>query len=376
LLFLFITQVILQGHFQPGDGPGYHYRAITAIAMFSEGTFLITPQMLAINYSGYPAYFIAPIYILGGPSPHLVHLVQLMLHVHVAFMLYRLTDIAMKSSSAPKYVFFFALFFPDSMGLAFYHLKDVLILWCIAVAMLNTTKIIYQGYSQKRLLWVLFACVYLATLRIPYALLTILSIGAAVMEGKFISRKLAWFGKITAVAFLFYLFRDHFEASYDTAAGFMEVDSYRYSAFGEAYSPKELVSVIIRSPLRGFKYILKVFSAFMTGGLAAIREIYDIDLELARLNTSHPFVVLGAAWRFANLPFTLFGLFLILRRFRREFDCVLSISAFLMISMFVIGYSGRWGLPGMMINCIAWGVGYSRISIFQTKIPRRSGVSL
>lgn len=360
-LVIWSQYFVFQGEFAFGDGEGYHLAAILALDHFKEGQFFITGEMLRLNYPGYPAYFIAPLYALGGPEPVLVVLAQLILHLHIAIMIYQMTQSIEDRFPAGRYAFFFALFFPDSIAHSLYHLKDVLILWCIVVALLNSVLIVKFGVTWRYLLAVAIAASFLAILRIPSFLLALLAFAVALTERQLTFRN-ALIAKMLTLGLVAWLFWDLFDVSYAGVEGLMSRDRDQESFFSEAQSPLELVSVVVNSPLRGLRYALTIFQAVFTGGLAVVRRIGEIEYELSLLNVAYPIIAIGALWRWVNIPFTLYGLWVILKTCRRNTKPVLVFSGLLMATMFILGYSARWGLAGMIINCIAWGIGYSRRS--------------
>jgi len=359
-LVIWSQALILQGRFSPGDGEGYHLAGIVALDYFAEREFFITGEMLRLNYAGYPAYFIGPLYALGGRVPILVILAQLILHLHIAVMIYQMTRCVETEYRAARYAFLFALFFPDSIALSLYHLKDVLILWLTTLSLLNSVLITRFGISGRRLLGVALASTFLATLRTSNVLLVLLAFAIALANQETISRYTAAVAKAAVLGLVVWLLSDLISSSYKEVEGLMRSDYYREGVFPEAESPEELISVIGDSPLRGILQGAKVIQAMLTGGYAAVREIREMEFQLSLLNVASPIVSLGALWRYLNLPFTAYGLWVLVSRRRRTASPVLAFSLLVMATMFVLGYGGRWGLPGMVLNSMAWGIGYSR----------------
>lgn len=327
-----------------------------------QGTFFITGGMLALNYPGYPAYFMAPIYIAGGAAPPLIHIAQLVLHAHIAMMLYTMVRAVEVKYQSAKYVFFFALFFPDTIALSLYLRKDVLILWCIVVVLMHTTHSIRYGFTLKRALLIGLITSYLAILRMPYALVMLVPTCFAVADQPAISRRISLFLKVFSVLLIVPLFKSQIESAYIGASALMATETaYGEGRFGYADTPFELLAVLRATPLKGIWYILVVVGAFFFGGFAALRAIRDLFSDIHGLHIAGRIFALGSAWRFINLPFTLFGVWILVRHHRRGMGPLLVFTVLLMIIMFVIGYGGRWGLAGMIINCVAWGIGYARI---------------
>lgn len=374
-LFIWVYEFFLKERFLYGDGEGYHEGAIIAIDYFSRWQFTVPQEAMDLTFIGYPAYFIAPIYILGGVEPKLPIMVQLVLCLHIGIMLYKMTALCTGNYKAAKAVLFFSLFFPEVIGLALYLLKDMLILWLIVASLYCAILIREKGFNMRYAVYILLMVIYLHTLRAGYSVLTFLVcfVTAALPKTRYMEKKIAYSVASVAVmgGIVFFLFAN----SPTLTSGYLTQlaeDGYFLQSVNEDAS--NLASVVIKYPKETIIYILKILQAMLAGGLAGIREILQgYRPEYSERAIGWIFGEIGAVWRFINLPVTMVGLWIVLRRYRKQFMPVLIFSLLLVVIMFFKGYSTRFALPAMMINSISWGIGFAALFPGRKRAKEASG---
>jgi hypothetical protein len=357
--FVWVQYFFLQGKLvASGDQVGYHLQAIWSLQYFKQGIFLITGDMIQLNYPGYPAYFLAPIYLLAGNFPVIAEFVQLVLCFHIAIRIYDLTALAVGYGRRAKMAFFFALFFPEVIGFALQLLKDLLILWCIVNLLYYAARMHKYGVRPKDFVSFVILTLYLATLRTPI-------VSMAVLPGiVYIIQRYRSLNRNIMIILLFIILaiplRGIFVEQLNTKSAIVESASFEERLFPEASSPLDALVMAVKNPLRSTVYMLRVFKGIFAGGVGPIFILLSLHSpeEYEKDYVQGIFDSFGVTWRLINCPITLLGLWIILRKYRYQFSHILIFTASLMLVLFVSGYGGRWGLPGMIPCSIAWGIGF------------------
>lgn len=367
-LFILVYGFYLKGdQFLYGDGEGYHEAAMSALDYFASGQFKITRDMVSLNNTGYSSYFVAPIYIFGGPERTLPIMVHLVLCLHVAIMIYRMTVICTGGYAHARYAFFFSLFFFSAITIALYFLKDVLLLWLIGVALYSTTLIREKGFSLKRILILILTCSYMVTIRPEYALAVVIVCLYTLVQFTKRSapyKKFFYFMLSTIIVIMIWRWAlnrwDGF--SVDNIEKNIQ-EGYLVSSLSEKASyGTNLILLIHEKPWQSMVYLFKTFLHVFSGGLAGFREFFGMYRpEPDKLDIGWIGGQVDAIWRFINFPITFIGLWVILRKYSHRFLPCIVFTIVLIVIIFVHGISTRYALPGMILNSISWGVGFSTV---------------
>jgi hypothetical protein len=367
-LFYWTYQTYLHGDFLYGDSEGYHTSALGALSAFADGDYLLQKNPIPVQYVGYPAYFIAPIYAIGGTDQRLPVLLNFVLLLHVAIMLYWMTAGSENGRREARYVYFFALFNPVAISLALYLRKDVLILWLLALMLHQATTMRRNGLRLGPSLVTAGAFLALTILRLPYALMAL----AAVLVGLSfrvldtpVKRLLLLPPAVLATVLLA---RDPTALVLAGAERYMSSSYYEETVFSAATTPQEAILLALRTPMLGISYAFKVLLGTLSGGFAPIRGLTGWSEYLTLLQIDRIGSGLGALWGMSQLPITVAGLVIVLRRRRAQMAPLLIFTGSLMVILFVIGYGSRWGLPGALLVATCWGVGFRRFLDRQTTV--------
>jgi hypothetical protein len=356
-LTLWVQYFYLQGDFLYGDSAAYHYAALDAIDYFKQGDFIITPDMIKMNYSGYSGYFLAPIYLLTGENSLAPKLIQVLLCLHIAIRIYDLLSSVLDRGRQAKMAFFFAVFFPEMIGQALYLRKDVLILWCIVNMFYYTMYIFQKGIQPKNVVCFALIMLYLSILRWPMAIMVFLACACYLLNRYQVPhRKLAY---LTMLLVFVLMLKVQLVQQVDAVQQvYMQSVYAEDTLFAGASSAKDVVVTVMRNPVGCAIYAIKVLQGTFAGGLAPIRALFGDKEDFDEFSVDWIFDGVGAIWRYLNIIVTLAGLWIILRKYKTEFLSVLLFSFALMTILFVVGFSGRWGLSQMILCSLCWGIGF------------------
>ena len=358
-ILFFVQYFYLKNSFFYGDAFGYHQNAISVIRDFKQGRFLITSKMIG-NGGGYAAYFVAPIYLVGGNIPIMPKLVQALLCLHIAIRIYDLTFLALDDKRPAKMAFFFAIFFAEMIILAQYLLKDLLALWCVVNLLYYAALLRKSELGVKNLVCFSLFGLYLYSLRI--SLLAIVVAGCAFHIIGFFRLRYRVLATILLILVIFFKLKPVLSQQVVEAESLFLLAPHAKTVFPGASSLGDIVSVTVKNPLPLIFYFTKVFSGVFAVGLAAIRDLFSGNY-IRDYGFGIVVAGFGAIWRFINLPISLFGLYIILKKHRSVFSHILSFSLALMLIMTIIGYNTRWGLPSMILCSICWGVGFHPLGV-------------
>jgi hypothetical protein len=373
VLYFWIQFVYLDGRQFWGDSDGYHLGAIRSAQMFKHLHFRISPSVAGSNDVGYPAYFLAPIYIISNYHSEIAILFQMILSFHIALRIRDIVFLSIKNERAANMAFTFAFIFPDMLCLAQYIRKDIVILWCIVNIFYYATQFREtRKLSIKSIIMIVLFTGYGFFFRGNYLLMATTS-SLIFITLRSTSRFWRGLRVISSVVIIIFIYNE-INSFLNSKISATQFDYFKKTTFAGARTPKDIALATIKRPVPSSIYFLKVFQATFVGSLSGIR-MFMSPPALVKEHLGIEWIANGISgfWRYPNGIFTFIGLWIILRRYLSQFFHILLFTLSLMLILYSVGYSGRYGLPGMIINSICWGVGIGYVIDRQkAKLRRRS----